>query len=216
MDLPPELILQIGEHLPPHSRLLLSHTCSALHQAFGRKGGARLSREDHIEYLIGVAYDLPTKWVCVEFAVGVKALVDLYRMWHPERRPDTPNAGQRPGPGDAGQPPGRTTGGPPRSDTTTSDNPGSNGSRTDEEARPPGADAATSADSGTADAATQTLDAAAQPPGTDTTTSADSGTADAATQTQDDEATWTRERARVDDLEERIAWMSTILALAAD
>jgi len=68
MDLPPELILQIGEHLPPHSRLLLSHTCSALHQALGRKGGARLSREDHIEYLIGVAYDLPTKWVCVECA----------------------------------------------------------------------------------------------------------------------------------------------------
>ncbi|KAL3964099.1 hypothetical protein ACCO45_001103 [Purpureocillium lilacinum] len=32
------------------------------------QGGARLSREDHIEYLIGVAYDLPTKWVCVECA----------------------------------------------------------------------------------------------------------------------------------------------------
>ncbi|KAJ6443759.1 tetrahydroxynaphthalene reductase [Purpureocillium lavendulum] len=68
LDLPTELVLHVGSYLPSLSRLLASHTCLTLYELFGHKGagGAQLGYKSHIEYLMGVAYDLPTKWVCEE------------------------------------------------------------------------------------------------------------------------------------------------------
>lgn len=77
LELPLDAVLLIAEQLPRQSQLVLAQTCRPLQVAVRRflhRPGARLSRDEHLDYLACLARDLPNKWVCEE-CVGLHDVV---------------------------------------------------------------------------------------------------------------------------------------------
>ncbi|KAI5860243.1 hypothetical protein GGS23DRAFT_581756 [Durotheca rogersii] len=76
LQLPVDVILLISQALSSASRALLSQTCCSLRAVLGSHSAATLERHQRLEYLAGVARDLPERWVC-EACVKLHRVVNL-------------------------------------------------------------------------------------------------------------------------------------------
>lgn len=85
LGLPVELILDICDRLPPHSRYVLQHVCRAFRAALGRAKCPQqyISAMEYVHYLAAICHDMPRWWVCDrclqlhEFNVSNTALYDV-------------------------------------------------------------------------------------------------------------------------------------------
>ncbi|KAK1770470.1 hypothetical protein QBC33DRAFT_555949 [Phialemonium atrogriseum] len=77
LRLPVELLLLISASLPLHSQVLLSQTCRWLRTVLPlADSSSRLPREQYLEYLAGLAYDMPERWVC-EKCMALHSVVEF-------------------------------------------------------------------------------------------------------------------------------------------
>lgn len=63
LQLPIDVVHLVADHLPSHTRNLLSQTCRSLNLGLARRT-TRLSRTEHVSYMDCAVRDMPSKWAC--------------------------------------------------------------------------------------------------------------------------------------------------------